>query len=266
MITEQGFTSPAHFRETGELLMPRTLDEGFRDFLGKLTPSAQESAAAKLHRASIKGVLEANFTLKRFFRMGSFGNRTSIYGHSDVDYFASLATSNLQQNSENSLRRVKDVLDARFPFTGVRVNCPAIRVPFGVLGRETTEVVFADYVEEIGGHKAEVRSGSTGGAGAAAPPRGLSHRSHGSRAARIEPSSVVLAGNSPKRERFWKFNHRGPLAECHNFGLRLATQHLTRRSASHAAVSAGGGGDGRGDVTGAGDLGADYGVGAVVAR
>lgn len=133
--------------------MPRTLDEGFRDFLGKLTPSAQESAAAKLHRASIKNALVASFTLKRFFRMGSFGNGTSIYGHSDVDYFASLARTNLHQNSESSLRCVRNVLDARFPFTGVRVNCPAIKVPFGILGRETTEVVIADYVEEIGGYK-----------------------------------------------------------------------------------------------------------------
>jgi hypothetical protein len=133
--------------------MPRTLDEGFRDFLVKLTPSSQESAAAKLHRASIKAALENNFVLKRFFRMGSFGNGTSIYGYSDVDYFASLSTADLHQNSDTSLRRVRDVLDARFPSTGVRVNCPAIKVPFGLLGRETTEVVIADFVEEIGGHK-----------------------------------------------------------------------------------------------------------------
>jgi hypothetical protein len=115
--------------------MPRTLDEGFRDFLGKLKPSVQESVAATAHRASIKAALENNFVLKRFFRMGSFGNGTSIYGYSDVDYFASLSTGNLHENSDTSLRRVRDVLDARFPSTGVRVNCPAIKVPFGLLGR-----------------------------------------------------------------------------------------------------------------------------------
>jgi hypothetical protein len=33
--------------------MPRTVDEGFRDFVSKLTPSSSESAAAASHRASI---------------------------------------------------------------------------------------------------------------------------------------------------------------------------------------------------------------------
>jgi hypothetical protein len=33
------------------------------------------------------------------------------------------------------------------------VNCPAIKVPFGLLGRETTEVVIADHVETVGGHR-----------------------------------------------------------------------------------------------------------------
>ncbi len=64
--------------------MPRTVDEGFRDFLPSLTPSSLESAAAKTHRASIEACLKTNFGLKRFFRVGSFGNGTSISGHSDA--------------------------------------------------------------------------------------------------------------------------------------------------------------------------------------
>ena len=70
--------------------MPRTVDEGFRDFLQKLTPSNTESVAAKNHRASIKQCIESNFGLKRFWRTGSFGNGTSISGYSDVDYMASI--------------------------------------------------------------------------------------------------------------------------------------------------------------------------------
>lgn len=41
--------------------MSRTIDEGFRDFLTKLTPSSYESDAAKSHRNSIKTRLELDF-------------------------------------------------------------------------------------------------------------------------------------------------------------------------------------------------------------
>ena len=70
--------------------MPRTIDEGFRDFLLKLTPSSYESDAAKRHRASIEQCIKSNLGLRRFWRTGSFGNGTSIYGRSDVDYMASI--------------------------------------------------------------------------------------------------------------------------------------------------------------------------------
>ncbi|MBL8045256.1 MAG: hypothetical protein JNL09_01875, partial [Anaerolineales bacterium] len=106
--------------------MPRTIDEGFRDFLTNLTPTQAESDAAKKHRASIEACLKTSFSLLRLFRSGSFGNGTSISGFSDVDYFASIPTDKLKRNSSIALSDVRDVLDARFPNTGVRVNCPAI--------------------------------------------------------------------------------------------------------------------------------------------
>ena len=126
--------------------MPRTIEEGFHDFHERLTPSSSESEAAKSHRASIEACLKANFELTRFFRTGSFGNGTSISGYSDVDYFASIPGKNLKQNSAITLGQVRDVLDARFPKTGVRVDCPAVKVPFGTLTSESTEVVPADYI------------------------------------------------------------------------------------------------------------------------
>ena len=70
--------------------MPRTVDEGFRDFLKKLTPSSYESDAARRHRASIEQCIKSNFGLRRFWRTGSFGNGTSVSGYSDVDYMASI--------------------------------------------------------------------------------------------------------------------------------------------------------------------------------
>lgn len=125
--------------------MPRTIDEGFRDFLTRLTPTPTESAAAASHRKSIKACLDSNFSVLRFFRTGSFGNGTSISGYSDVDYFARLSVKP-SANSGTTLSKVRDALDSRFPSTGVRVSCPAVRVPFGSLAKDSTEVVPADLV------------------------------------------------------------------------------------------------------------------------
>jgi hypothetical protein len=143
--------------------MPRTVDEGFRDFLTKLTPSITESDAAKIHRASIEACLKNNFGLKRFSRIGSFGNGTSISGCSDVDYLACLPTDQLTEVSTSSLRKVRDALDTRFPNTGVRVSSPAVVVPFGSSRVETTEVVPADYLRESKGFKVYDIADSTGG-------------------------------------------------------------------------------------------------------
>ena len=120
--------------------MPRTLDQGFRDFLGKLTPSDHETEAAKTHRASIEQCIKSNFGLLGFWRTGSFGNGTSISGYSDVDYMASIPSTSLNENSSTSLAKIRAALDTRFPRTGVRTSCPAVVVPFGTDAKETTEV------------------------------------------------------------------------------------------------------------------------------
>lgn len=143
--------------------MPRSIEEAFEDFLAKLKATAPESDAAKRHRASIEACLMSNFGLKRFVRIGSFGNGTSISGYSDVDYLASIPTSQLSESSSYSLTKVRDALDARFPRTGVRVNTPAVAVPLGTYRSETTEVVPADYINEVDGFKIyEIADGSGG--------------------------------------------------------------------------------------------------------
>ncbi len=133
--------------------MPRTVDEGFRDFLTRLTPSSSESSAAQSHRASIKSCLENNYTLNRFVRIGSFGNGTSISGYSDVDYLAEVSPNYLSPDSTYCLNKLRNTLDTRFPYTGVGVRCPAVQVPFGSNARDTTEVVLAyDTGRTTGGH------------------------------------------------------------------------------------------------------------------
>ena len=130
--------------------MPRTVDEGFREFLKKLTPSSGETTAATNHRRSIEQCIRANLGLNRFWRTGSFGNGTSISGHSDVDYMASIPSENLQANSSSSLAELRGGLDVRFPHTGVHTACPAVVVPFGANKKETTEITPADCVAKSG--------------------------------------------------------------------------------------------------------------------
>ena len=130
--------------------MPRTIEEGFNEFLTKLTPTNAETAAAKSHRASIESCLKTYYGLNRFFRIGSFGNGTSISGYSDIDYLASIPTNSLKANSAYSLKLIRDTLDARFPYTGVKVSSPAIVLPFGTVRSETTEVVPGDFIKKDG--------------------------------------------------------------------------------------------------------------------
>lgn len=130
--------------------MATTVEAGFVEFHGRLTPSHTESEAAKSHRKSIKSCLEDSFGMTNFFQSGSFGNGTSVRYYSDVDYFAVIPTGNLKLDSAATLRQVRDALDKRFPNTGVCVRTPAVLVPFGKDAWESTEVVPADLVDSSG--------------------------------------------------------------------------------------------------------------------
>lgn len=143
--------------------MPRSIEQGFNDFLTNIKATAAETSATVSHRASIKACLENNFGLKRFTRIGSFGNGTNVSGYSDVDYLACFPTASLKQSSDASLRMVKDALVARFPNTGVTVRCPTVVCPFGEYKSQHTEIVVADYVKEDSGYKVyEIADGSGG--------------------------------------------------------------------------------------------------------
>jgi hypothetical protein len=124
----------------------KTVEQGFREFASGLVPSGAESDAAKNHRASIETCLTTNYGVSCFFRTGSFGNGTSVRGHSDVDYFAVIPTKHLKLNSGTTLASIRQTLEMRFPRTGVHVDCPAVVVPFGTRASETTEIVPADHI------------------------------------------------------------------------------------------------------------------------
>jgi hypothetical protein len=186
--------------------VPRSVEEGFEDFLVKLKAKAPETEAAKRHRASIEACLINNFGLKRFVRIGSFGNGTSVSGFSDIDYLASIPAAKLTQSSTYSLSKIRDALEARFPRTGVHVNTPAITVPFGTYRSETTEVVPADFVDETNRYKVyEIADGSGGW-------MQISPDSHNDYVARIDQQ---LGGRVKPLIRFikaWKYYRKVPIS------------------------------------------------------
>ncbi len=127
--------------------MEKTVDEGFREFHGTLTPTRGESQAAKSYRISIEICLKKSFEITRFVHTGSFGNGTSIRGYSDVDYFACIPTENLQQNSFTTLQEVREALLGRFQNADISIRPPAVRVRFGADASESIEIVPADFIQ-----------------------------------------------------------------------------------------------------------------------
>jgi len=144
--------------------MPRTINEGFDDFHDHLKLVASESEAVKNHRVSIEACLKSNFGMNRFFKTGSIGNGTNVNGYSDTDYFAGIPRENLKENSATTLRQVKEALEARFSTTsGIRVDSPAVIIPFGTKTSETTEIIPADYMRtENGVNIYDIPDGSGG--------------------------------------------------------------------------------------------------------
>jgi len=144
--------------------MAKTVDEAFRTFHQRLTPSGTQTEAAKSHRASIEACLHSNFQITRFFQSGSFGNGTTVRGYSDVDRFASIPPDAQRQNSATMLQLVCQTLENRFPKSGVRIDSPAVMVPFGVDVSERTEVIPAYFVRrEKEGHQTYKIADGTGG-------------------------------------------------------------------------------------------------------
>ena len=125
----------------------RTIDNAFRDFLLELSSSFSEFKVTQSHLASIESCLRDNFGLSRFFRTGSFCNKTSISGYSDVDYFACIYPEKLSKSSGIALNQLCNALARKFSTISVYVDCPAIKIIFGRDGRESMEIVPAQYLQ-----------------------------------------------------------------------------------------------------------------------
>lgn len=121
--------------------MARSVDEAFSVLLPWLSPTDTETQAAASHRSSIDSCLKAAFGMTHFFRSGSFGFGTSVSGYSDVDYFAVVPEARLQRDSSLSLAEFSVALSKRFPNTGVKIDSPAVTVPFGSSLSERHEII-----------------------------------------------------------------------------------------------------------------------------
>ncbi|MCI5165193.1 MAG: nucleotidyltransferase [Candidatus Electrothrix sp. GM3_4] len=131
----------------------RSINEGFRTFHSNITSSNYESGKAASHKVSITRRLEEYYDLNQLFYSGSANNGTSISCHSDVDFFASIPSSKLKNNSATSLREIKQCLQKRFPNTKIHVDSPAVVLNFGSAEWDTAEVIPADYVEQKTGNR-----------------------------------------------------------------------------------------------------------------
>ncbi len=127
----------------------RSINQGFDAFHKRITPGSYQSGKASSHKSSITGRLEEYFDLSQLFYSGSANNGTSVAYLSDVDFFASIPTEKLKENSATSLRVIKVCLQGRFPNTNIYVDSPAVVLDFGAGEWDTAEVIPGDYVGKI---------------------------------------------------------------------------------------------------------------------
>ena len=58
--------------------MPRSVAEGFTEFLSRLTPTETERSAAAKHRASVESSLKNQLQVNLFREIGSFNHGTDM--------------------------------------------------------------------------------------------------------------------------------------------------------------------------------------------
>src|SRR5260370_19865490 len=70
--------------------MPKTVAEGFDEFLSRLTPLESQRKAAALHHDSVETSLTNALDVQLFRETGSFRHGTGVRNHCDVHLLVSL--------------------------------------------------------------------------------------------------------------------------------------------------------------------------------
>ncbi len=116
--------------------MPKSVYEGFQEYLSRLEPKASEVDKRKAHKKTVEQAIAAEFPgYTELTIIGSHTRETAIHLWSDVDYFAKLGVSDVTWGgsrvaSTTTLDRTKKALQARFRNTNVRIDGPAVVVEF----------------------------------------------------------------------------------------------------------------------------------------
>lgn len=117
------------------------ISTNFEKYLTRLAPVPAELRKGASHKASVKSCLAKAFGCYSLFETGSIHNDTGIKHYSDTDYFAVIPKDQLRTNSGSQLRRVKEELQYTFWRTKkIRVNSPAVTIPFGTYRSEDLEI------------------------------------------------------------------------------------------------------------------------------
>lgn len=128
----------------------RTLDEGFEIFLSWLLPLQTEYDKAASHKSSVKSCLTNNFDCSWLFETGSFGNGTGVRHYSDSDFFAVIPKEEIMENSSRMLTEIKQRIQMTFSTTsGIVVDCPAVKIPFGNYKSEEMEITPCFYYSRL---------------------------------------------------------------------------------------------------------------------
>src|SRR5437667_3401158 len=113
-----------------------SIADHFQTLIARIEPLQTEVAAAYSHADSIKALLAASFTVKKFIPMGSHARGTAIRWHSDVDFFAVVSREEIKWgdayvSSSTILDRLRDDLAQRFWQTSTTRDGQAIVLNFG---------------------------------------------------------------------------------------------------------------------------------------
>lgn len=128
--------------------MAISIEQGFVQFDSYLADSSAETEQAREHLAAVLNCLRRGFDITRLFRVGSCENGTSILGCSDVEYFATIPTKRLKEDSDATVRAVYNTLAACFPDVGVALRTPAVLVPLGADSSEWIEIMPAHLLDK----------------------------------------------------------------------------------------------------------------------
>ncbi|SUA80435.1 Uncharacterised protein [Nocardia otitidiscaviarum] len=196
--------------------MPRTVAQGFDEFLSRLTPLSSQLSAAKAHRSRIETSLSNALSIFVMRETGSFHHGTGVRHHSDIDVL--IGIGNPQPTPDTALKWVKDALSASFPTTTVRISRPAVVVEFAN-GDETWEVL-PGFIKSATPSSVYEIPGPAGGWIETAPTEHLDYVNECNRKAGAEGGTKKLA----RLIKAWKYYCNVPIS---SFYLEMrAAQHM----------------------------------------